>query len=140
MAGEPLLGGNPSLKALRRAVDLWPRDWRPALGEDGDWLGAWNCVSRRDGDADEVSADANEDYAADLAKFVAALVNAAPALIEIAEAALVWRNQRAENLLTALTRTDSEIEAEAQDVGRARVKRTAQLARALEMTLAKVRP
>lgn len=71
---------------------------------------------------------------------IVALRNAAPVLLEIAAAALAWRVQRAVNLHAALMRTEAEIEAEEQDVQRARVKRTADLARALEVAIAKVRP
>lgn len=69
-----------------------------------------------------------------------ALQDAAPLLLEIAAAALAWRDQRALNLQAALLRTEAEIEAEAQDVQRALVKRTADLARALEAALSKVTP
>ncbi len=70
----------------------------------------------------------------------AAILTAAPVLLEIAAAALAWRDQRADNLRAALMRTEAEIEAEDQEVQRARVKRTADLARAIENALAKVRP
>lgn len=61
-------------------------------------------------------------------------------LLEIAAAALAWRDQRMANLQAALMRTETEIEAEKQDVQRARVRRTAELANALEIALSKVRP
>lgn len=67
------------------------------------------------------------------------LLAAAPVLLEIAAAGKAWQAQRAENLHAALMRTEAEIEAEAQDVQRARVKRTADLAAALEKALAKVK-
>lgn len=76
---------------------------------------------------------------ADLAGIIA-LRNAAPLLLEIAAAGKAWAAQRADNLQSALMRTETELEAEAQDIGRARAKRTAELAAALEAALAKVGP
>lgn len=80
------------------------------------------------------------EWRPDLADALVATHNAADVLIAVCEAALAWRDQRADNLLAALARTDAEIEAEAQDVSRARVKRTAELASALERALAKIKP
>lgn len=67
------------------------------------------------------------------------LLNAAPMLLKIAAAGKAWAAQRAANL-EALMRTEAGFESESQDDQRARVKRTAELASALEAALSKVRP
>lgn len=65
---------------------------------------------------------------------------ALPVLVEVVKAALAWRDQRHQNLRDAVMRSEAEIEAESVDVRRARVKRTADLAMAIEAALSKVQP
>jgi hypothetical protein len=74
----------------------------------------------------------------DLAGMCAAR-KALPVLIRIAKAALVWSEQRASNIIGALTKTDEEFEAESADSRRARSKRMTDLARAIEIALKQVR-
>lgn len=80
----------PSIAELQRETSRWPTDWKPALDEEGAWDGDWTCTND-DGLEDRVSADTGEDYANELAKYVARLANSAPVLLEIAAAALAWQ-------------------------------------------------
>lgn len=102
------------------------------------WVDVHPAVVFQDGAEPLYIADCRGARPHENAAGIAALVNAAPVLLEIAAAGKAWATQRADNLQAALLRTEAELEAEAQDVGRARVKRTAELAAALEAALAKV--
>ncbi len=80
-----------SVDELTRETSRWPSRWRPALGEEGEWDGFWWCQNKEG--EDRVSAGADEDYANDFARFVADMVNAMPAFLAIAKAALELKQQ-----------------------------------------------
>jgi hypothetical protein len=76
----------PSIKELQEDISRWPTDWKPAIGEEGEWQGFWRCRDR-DGVEDRVSADVDEDYANNFSRTVAALMNAGPAAYDVVAAA-----------------------------------------------------
>ncbi len=82
----------PSISELQRETPRWPSDWRPALDDEGEWIGRWLCTNAN-GEDDIVSADADEGYANDFARIVAMTRNAAPLLLEIVAAALIVEAQ-----------------------------------------------
>lgn len=126
------------LLALREG---WPESITPVFGLFNEWDGEFDHSNNEHGDEGYLECSSLRMDCADLfAKLVAAEHNAMPVLLEVVKAALAWSEQRAQDVHDALMRPEEEIEAESVEVRRARVKRTADLAMAIERALSRVTP